>query len=454
MATFGHVRLPDTRLKVRLVDVAIAWASRPHDTIPQACGKWGRTKGTYRFLENPRVACDDLIASAGEGAAKMSQGLTTVLAVQDTSTISYNHLTGTKGLGPTNDHKTSLGMLLHSTLALRLDGRPIGLLHQKIWCRKEEERGSAKKRREWPIEKKESFKWLDGILRARERLKAHVPEVRRPRLIHIMDREGDIHEVLQTVAESSDGLIVRFDRNRRIDDPCEYARPAIHAAPLLGTASIEVPRTHEKPARKALVEVRSRPLDISPDLRRDARRRPVTMTLVEIWEVAPPEGEEPLQWLLWTTEPAATLEEALAVAKLYSKRWRIEDLHLVLKSGCAVEKLQLETADRLAKAVVLYSSIAARIVQLRDWAREAPETPCTEVLQQGEWCALWTAIHKQPPAPGQVPPTIREAVLWIGRLGGHLNRKGDGMPGVRTLWRGWRDLMMLTDLYVVLRPVQ
>jgi hypothetical protein len=454
LATFGHAQLPDTRLKVRLVDVAIAWAGRPHDTIPQACGKWGRTKGAYRFLENPRVTCDALIASAGDATAKACQGLTTVLAVQDTTTISYNHLVGTKDLGPTNDQETSRGLLLHSTLALRLDGRPIGLLHQKVWCRKEEERGSAKKRRELPIEEKESFKWLDGIFGARERLNAQVLESRRPRLIHIMDREGDIHEVLQTVAESSDGLIVRFERNRRIDDPCEYARPAIQATPVLGTATIEVPRTHEKPARKALVEVRSRPLDIVPNPKRDPRRRPFTMTLVEIREVAPPEGAEPLQWLLWTTEPATTLEQALAVAELYGKRWRIEDLHFVLKSGCAVEKLQLETAERLAKAVVLYSSIAARIVQLRDWAREAPETPCTEVLQQGEWRALWTTIHKQPPASEQVPPTIREAVLWIGRLGGHLNRKGDGLPGVRTLWRGWRDLMMLTDLYVVLRPPQ
>lgn len=126
----------------------------------------------------------------------------------------------------------------------------------------------------------------------------------------------------------------------------------MHAAPLLGRATIEVPRTHEKPARKALVEVRSRPLDILPDLQRDERRKPATMTVVEIREVAPPEGEEPLQWLLWTTEPAATLEQAQAVAELYSKRWRNEELHWILKSGCAVEKLQLETADRLAKAVV------------------------------------------------------------------------------------------------------
>ncbi len=398
------------------------------------------------------MSCDALIASAGKSAAKFCQTLDAVLVVQDTTTLSYGGLKGTQGLGPVNDQENGRGMFLHSTVALRPDGRPLGLLHQQLWCRKEEDRGSKKKRRQRPIEEKESFKWLEGLQRARERVAAEAVQDLGPRLIHIMDREGDIHEVLETIADSSDGAVLRFEHNRRIDDPCAYARPAVQASPLLGRTAVEVPRTHEKAARTARVEVRSRSVECIPSRCRDHRRRSFTMTLVEIREPAPPEGVEPLHWLLWTTEPAATLEQALAVGHLYSMRWRVEDMHLVLKSGCAIEKLQLETADRLAKAVVLYSSIAVRIVQLRDWAREAPEAPCTELLQEGEWRALWTAIHKQAPASEQPVPTIRQAVLWIGRLGGHLNRKRDGLPGVRTLWRGWRDLMMLAEQYVVLRP--
>jgi hypothetical protein len=451
LATFGHAELPDTRLRARLLDVAVAWAVRPHDTIPQACGKWGQTKGAYRFLENERVSCSALIASAGKAAAQASWGQDSIVVIQDTSTLSYSGLKDTEGLGPINDLKKPLGMFLHSTLALRMDGRPLGLLHQQIWCRKEELRGSAEKRHERRIEDKESCKWLKGIQQAREHV-ASVPSAQRPRLIHVMDREGDIHDVLQTIVQSTDGLILRCDHNRRIEHPLEYAHAAVRAAPLLGTVSIEVPRTHEKKARTASVEVRAQRMQIVPNNYRDPRRQPLAITLVELVEVAPPEDVAPLHWRLWTTEPAATLEEALNVARCYSLRWRIEDLHLVLKSGCAVEKLQLETADRLAKAVVLYSAIAVRILHLRDGVRQTPESPCTEVLQASEWRTLWTAIHKQPPAPQQSAPTLRQAVLWIGRLGGHLNRKGDGMPGVRTLWRGWRDLMMLTELFVALRP--
>lgn len=452
LATFGHAPLPDVRLNARLIDLAADWAARPADTIPQACGNWNQTKAAYRFLENERVASEALIKSAGKATAKACAGLDIVLAVQDTSTLNYSNLAHTSGLGPINDKAEGRGLFVHSTLALRLDGQPLGLLHQNLWCRDPEKQGIAQERRQRPIEDKESFKWLDGIFQARQRLEKNLAPHQRPRLIHIMDREGDIHEVLTAIAATADGAVIRCRSNRCVDDPLAYAYQAVRATPLLGTACIDVPRTHEQPARQAEVEVRSCRLKVTPNPRHHPDRQPLEMTLVEIWEPHQLPGLEPLHWLLWTTEPVATFSQALAVARLYSSRWRVEDMHLVLKSGCGVEKLQLETAERLAKTVVIYSSIAVRIVHLRDHARKEPEAPCTDVLHDTEWRALWTAIHQQAPSAGQQPPTMREAVLWIGRLGGHLGRKGDGMPGVRTLWRGWRDLMMLSGLFAALRP--
>ncbi len=154
-----------------------------------------------------------------------------------------------------------------------------------------------------------------------------------------------------------------------------------------------------------------------------------------------------VHWRLWTTERVDDLETALWVIEIYRMRWQIEEVHLVLKSGCKVEELQFETAERTTKVVTLYSPVAVRIVQLRTRARTEPESPCTVVLEQEEWHVLYAAIRKQPPPPETDPPTLRQAVLWIGRLGGHLNRKGDGMPGVRTLWRGWRDLQLMIPIY-------
>ena len=151
--------------------------------------------------------------------------------------------------------------------------------------------------------------------------------------------------------------------------------------------------------------------------------------------------------MLWITDPVTTANEAMVIVAIYKQRWKIEDVHLTLKSGCRIEQVQFKTAKRIAKVLALYSPIAVRIVRLRDLARVDGDAPCTRVLNRSEWQTLWTYIHRQAPDPRTPTPTIRQAVLWIGRLGGHLGRKRDGMPGVRTLWRGWRDLEMLTTLY-------
>ena len=101
--------------------------------------------------------------------------------------------------------------------------------------------------------------------------------------------------------------------------------------------------------------------------------------------------------------------------------------------------------------MVLYSAVAAQLLALRDLARMEPNAPCTTMLSDDAWKALWLHIH-QKKLTAKVPvPTIRQAVLWIGRLGGHLNRKRDGMPGVRTLWRGYRDLSFLVLGYRLAR---
>jgi len=193
-------------------------------------------------------------------------------------------------------------------------------------------------------------------------------------------------------------------------------------------------------------------MTLAPRSPHHPERGPLTLTMVEVWESAAPQGVEPLHWLVWTAEPVLNLKQALRVIDIYKKRWKIEEVHLALKSGCRIEAVRFETAQRIAKAIALYSPVAVRIVRLRDLARLEPEEPCTQVLREDEWRALWTYIHKKPPVAKQHPPTLKQAVLWIGRIGGHLGRKGDGMPGVRTLWRGWRDLALLAALYSFFDP--
>ena len=300
------------------------------------------------------------------------------------------------------------------------------------------------------MEAKESIKWFRGVEATQRVLARTVAEEERPRVIHVFDSEADIHELFERILAHGDGAVIRSCQNRRVkqeDGQSGYAHDVVRAAPLLRTVAVEVPRKHNQPARTATVQVRSCRVRLDPHSPHHPKRQSLELGLVEIWEPDAPEGVEPLHWLLWTTESNETADEALAIVPIYKKRWKIEEFHLTVKSGCRIEQVQFKTAERIAKVLALYSPVAVRLLRLRDLARINGHAPCTAVLNQSAWHALWTYIHKQPPTEHTPIPTVRQAVLWIGRLGGHLGRKRDGMPGVRTLWRGWRDLEMLTAMY-------
>lgn len=446
----GFAELPDERLNRRFTEILALMARKSQDSIPQAMGSAAAAKATYRFLSNKRVTTDGLLEPIAALTASQCRGLPVILAVHDTTSMNYSTLTHTTGLGPIGSSDTAKGLYVHTSLALRPDGLGMGVLHQECWSRPPEKRDTDHQR--LPIEEKESCKWFDGIAGTEMALE-RLPDGERPRVIHLMDREGDIHEVLEAIVDSRDGAVIRSTHDRKVDEPIPHAHQAVAASPLLGIAIIEVPAQHGRDKRTATVELRSIATTVVPTrkLPVHADREPFACSLVEAREVNPPPGIEPLHWLLWTTEPAATLAEALEILRLYKLRWRVEDFHLTLKSGCRIEELELEKAERLAKAILLYSVVAANIVRLRDQARLEPDAPCTEILSDDAWKALWIHIKKKRLTPGVKPPTIHQAVLWIGRLGGHLNRKRDGMPGVRTLWRGWRDLSILVTGYRLAR---
>jgi hypothetical protein len=446
----AHAELPDERLHRRFAEIAATFADQPLDSIPQACGSAKAAKATYRFLKNERVAAGDLLGALTSTTAEYCRRQSVVLAIHDTTSVNYSTLTNTTGLGPIGTSTKARGLYLHTSLATRPDGVPLGLLHQEYWSRPLEKRDVD--HQILPIDDKESRKWLQGVAGVNSALEV-LPEPERPRIIHLMDREGDIHEVLETIADSRDGAIIRSAQNRLVDDPIGNAHQAVAAARLLGTKVLDVPACHGRPKRKARLELRSITTTITPSRKHAGQtdRQPITWSLVEAREIKAPEGIEALHWLLWTTEPAASLPETLEILRLYKLRWRIEDFHLTLKSGCRAEALELETADRLTKALTIYSAVAVRILALRDLARQEPDAPCTTILSDDAWKTLWIHFNQKRLTAGVPIPTVKQAILWIGRLGGHLNRKRDGMPGVRTLWRGWRDLTIMVAGYRLAR---
>ena len=453
----GHASLPDERLTTRLGLILAAMAAKPSDSIPQASASSSQAQAMYRFFANERIGPDDLLQALADASSDACRGLKTMLAVQDTTSLNFSKLRTTTGLGPLNDSLKARGLHLHTTLAVRDDGVTLGILDQLYWARPTEGR-SAPERRERAIEDKESRKWLDGI-EAAEAAWESLSALERPRLIHVMDREGDIHEVLQRISDSPHFAIIRCAQDRSVAGDIDKAFAAVQAAPVFATITVDLPHATQQTQatdrqRSAVLSVRRAALTITPNAKKHPQRQPVTWTLLDVRECNPPAGAEPLHWRLWVNLPVTTLDELLYALRFYKFRWRVEDYHLTLKSGCQIEKLELETAERLIKAATLYSAVAVRIVALRDLARVEPDAPCTIVLTGDEWRTLWVRFAKQRLTADIQPPTIEQAVRWIGRLGGHLGRKRDGMPGVRTLWRGFRDLNLLAAGFHAGRTLQ
>jgi hypothetical protein len=447
----GQADLPDERLNTRLGLILQALAEKPLDSFPQACANASQAQALYRFLRNPRLDLSHFLQPIVDTALDACRGCGTILAIQDSSSANYATLAHTTGLGKLND-SDALGIHFHTTIAVQRDGVVRGMLHQTHWCRPPDTPTAPDQHQKKPIADKESVKWLDGI-EAAEAALDNLPADERPRLIHVFDREGDIHEVLERISASPHGAVIRVtQKTRAVAGDTASVGAAIAAAPCRGVQTLEIPARHGVKKRQARLELRAVTVTVTPDTRKYPHRQQVTWTLVEAKEIDAPAGSEPLHWLLWTTEPTATVADIAEVLRLYKLRWLIEDYHLTLKSGCRIEALCLETAERLIKALILYSAVALRIVALRDLARQQPNAPCTVLLTRLQWHALYAYIHgKAPDAQTPIPP-VRQAVLWIGRLGGHLNRKGDGMPGVRVLWRGWRDLSILVAGYQAARP--
>ena len=155
-------------------------------------------------------------------------------------------------------------------------------------------------------------------------------------------------------------------------------------------------------------------------------------------EASPPKGIEALSWVLLTNLPVRTFAAAAEKIAWYVQRWGIETWHKVLKSGCKVEACLLETADRLKRYLTLFSIIGVRLMHVAYLARVQPQAPATEVFSHEEIEALHIRLTKTLAPP--MPPTLRDVVRMIGRLGGHLGRKCDGEPGMTVLWRGWLRL--------------
>ncbi len=438
------------KLRNRLDRIADALQERPGCSTPQTFQNWSATKGAYRFYAHPDTTVANLLPALVLPAVRLAYSLPEVLVPHDSTSFNYTHLSKATGLGFLNDSKTARGIHLHSSLLLDPFGGLLGIGHLHFWVRPQFRQESDDKVRHLPIEEKESFKWLLGVRATLQVFQAIGSRL--PRFIHVMDREGDVHEVFAEIRKLGHEAVIRCAQNRRVTpeqpeafDRTDYAKNQVARQHSLGKMELRVPLANGG-YRTAVVEVRSARVRLNPDAKKRRGRKTLKLGLIEVREIStPPSGEKAAHWWLWTTLPARTVKQVQKVLKIYRARWRLEEYHRGLKTGCNVEKLRLNKGEKLMKAITMAAWVAARSVRMRDQVKQVPEWGCEDCFTKEEWQTLFAREHGRGWREEDGVPTLVQVMLWLGRLGGHLGRKGDGLPGVQVLSRGLHDLTVLVE---------
>lgn len=371
-----------------------------------------------------------------------------VLCVGDTTFLDYDSiLVKREGYGPIGNGGN--GLILHSALTLDpVNGQPIGLLWQKLWNREPkpkppiDETPIAKKKRlaaarkaarERPFPEKESYRWVEALKSVEKKVSPST------RVIHVFDREGDMAEVFDQLRQlRHTSVLVRAAHNRSLDPDSERLWSKVSAQPIRFELEINLPETAKRPTRQTKLAVRYCLVNLRTPYRFD-NRDPLQVYAVYATEVDCPEGETPVEWMLLTTEVVADVDMATTILRWYSYRWRVEEYHKILKSGCQVERYRL-AADGMKSLLGFLSVIAVELLHLTYLYRTQPTVAAIEILNPLQ---LKVLKAKSPKLPKLL--TVNWAVEAVARLSGYLEHRRKTPIGIQVLWRGWLKLHDLCE---------
>lgn len=452
MEECASLELGDKRLNQRAKEILSHLSQAPLASIPTCCKGWHETKAAYRYFSNAKVNSGKVLASHQRATIKRVQENKRVLMIQDTTDLDYSGQHCKSGVGPTR-HGTERALRLHPSIVVSEAGNCLGVYDDYQWYKTCIQSHAVDPKtikntllHKKHVSEKESYRWVLGYQCATALAKA-CPNTQ---VIAVADREGDLYDLYEeanhTQGIKADWLIrVKTTKRAIIHASGKRDTQLLHQKMLALEPSqiieFALPRRDGETARQVQQSLRLAKVALHPPTGRrgSLRCHPVTVTVLLAQEINTPEGETPVVWWLMTSIPIEQLEQPSQLISWYLQRWQIEVFFRVLKSGCQVEQLQLETEARTRNCLAMYLIIAWRILFLTSTSRTNPDAACTLILEKCEWETAWIIIHKKPP-PKEVP-SIKQAIIIIAKMGGYLARKCDSPPGPKAIWQG------ITQLY-------
>jgi len=449
------IDLGDKRLNRRSGSILEALAANPQASINSACEGWGDTLAAYRFFKNNSIEPDQILQPHVEATQRRIKDHSVVLIVQDTTELDFS-------LHPPDDAKClnkedRFGLYDHTHLAVTPEQLCLGVVGVEEFDRTPESLGKAKERATLPIEQKESLRWLTGY-RLASRLAGETPATQ---IVSVADREADIYDIFMEAEQhpTPADFIIRAKIERctleRDPDsgPAAYrkVRDEVSDSELRTMRTIELPQTPKRKARQAELEIRAIEVVVKPPHARSSLPS-VTYHVVLVEEVNGPGDGTEVSWLLITSLPIDSVKEILRVIDYYVARWTVEVYFRVLKTGCRVEEIQLETMHRIKNCLAFYRIIAWRVMYLTHLNRECPSLPCDVVFADYEWMSVWKVTTKE--EIPDTPPPLSEFMPLLTRLGGYNNRPGEPAPGPQTVWVGIRRMCDFATAWLAFGPKQ
>jgi hypothetical protein len=439
-AEMASAEFADRRLSRRLGLITEELARSPGDSLPLAFTGTAELEAAYRFFGNPKVTPSGILGGHWAALADRMRGAKENLVIHDTTKFVYRANGARRGLGRVMS--SGQAFFGHFSLVLTDDGsrRPLGVGAVKYWARGDERSEIPERRR-----------WLELVNEVHHRMQS-AP------MIHVMDREADDYALLCALHEGGHRFVIRAkaDRFTIADDSKKTARLSEVLAQLEADVERTAPLTkrtsdgRNPKAMKAHPSRGSRIAQLSIAATTATLKRPecqpkdlpkgLELNVVRVWEREPPDGESPVEWILFTSEPVSNATEAMRAVDRYRARWTIEVFFKALKTGCAMEERQLMDFEALCNAATVFAPIAAMLLLLRGELDRAPDAPATNVVTERQLAVL-RAWGKRP-IPDEA--TVRAVVFAIGGMGGHV-RHARTPPGWQTLARGLERLASLCE---------
>lgn len=442
---FATVELGDKRRKKRLISSAALIAQHPEKPFNQLF-TWNELRAYYLLCDQETATLPAIQATHWQLTRLEMAKLPLVLILHDTTELDFTDHLALKGSGPIGKG-TGRGFLQHNSLAVAPEPRQVlGLAFQQWHVRQEapkKEHTSQRKNRA-----RESQLWMRGI-------EATGPTPPGCRWIDVGDRGADIYEAMVAAQALGHDFLFRLTQNRQVRTTPEVDESAPEELTKLrdlacsltsqGRGQVDIPGRGGRAARQVEVDMAATPVWIPApkETRQRAAQPTVAAWVVRVWEANPPTGVEPLEWILITSVKTETVEDLEERRYWYACRWMVEVFHDIEKNGCSEEDRRFETAERMEACLAILSVVAVRIFQLRTALDHQPDAPAEQVATKEEIEVLRGVVSAPVVQKSGVVTTVRDFVRGVASLGGFLGRKGDGNPGVKTLWRGYQRLQDL-----------